>query len=265
MAEFGHLNRHLIAQVYPTNRKGVSQGDEIQALITEATMEVALGWQSPFEAMGPEATSPTLLAMVQSGSMAELFGSLGGGWFGDLFGGFSDLIGDWIGGDPGAIPGLLDSAVGRTGLTKMNSTQVFTGMPPLKINATLLFRAWANPRTEVEEPFNSLMSWALPQCLQRDGVLSGILNGGSGACPSSGEGTAAAGLDKLLPSITPKMVGLTYKDRTYKPLVIESVGYPMDSPITSDGEHVELLVPVTFATWQALDARDWKGIRRINL
>jgi hypothetical protein len=57
------------------------------------------------------------------------------------------------------------------------------------------------------------------------------------------------------------MVGLTYKGRTYSPLVIESVGMPMNSPITADGNYIELLVPLSMSTLSALDAKDWKAIK----
>lgn len=226
-------------------------------------MEVSLGWQSPFEAMGPEAVSPTLLAMVQSGEMENIISGLGaaGGIF-DSFGlgGVLDRVEGMLDGlGFGSVSDLAASGVGRTGLTKMNSTQVFTGMPPIKINASLLFRAWADPESEVEAPFGSLMSWALPKCLQKDSVLTGLVSGSSGSCSEGGG--SAGGLDKLLPSLTPTMVALTYKARTYKPLVIESVGFPMDSPSNASGQYIELLIPVTFATWQTFDAPDWAALR----
>lgn len=253
-AEHGLLNEHLIASIYPVDRKGLAlsalSGETLRVPITEATMEVSLGWQSPFEAMGPEATSPTLLAMVQSGTLADLGGAIGGWW---------DKIGlpggEWL-------EDFLSQGIGRTGLTKMNSTQVFTGMPPLKINATFLFRAWGDAKREVEAPFDTLMGWALPQCLQKDSILTGLL---SGTPPCAADIGSAFGLANLLPSLTPQMVGLTYKGRTYKPLVIESVGFPMDSPITSDAYYTELLVPVTLATWQAYDKADWSSLRSIKL
>lgn len=266
MSEFGRLNEHLIASIYEVDRAGnAKDGETVRAPFTEASLEVSLGWQSPFEAMGPESTSPTLLAMVQSGSASDLISAFGSGTFGGLLTkGLNGVVEGLTGGTLN-FEGLVSSGVGRTGLTKMNSTQVFTGMPPIKINATVLFRAWKNAKTEVEEPFDRLMGWALPQCLQKDSWLTGMFGGGEARTCSGGDGGSAGGLDALLPSLTPKMVGLTYKGRTYKPLVIESVGFPMDSPITADGRYTELLVPVTFATWQTFDAKDWSNIRTIAL
>mgnify|MGYP001809576117 CR=1 FL=1 len=74
MSEFGRLNTHLLAEFAPVSRDGsaIANGKTVTAAITEASLEVSLGWQSPFEAMGPEATSPTLLALVQSGMANDL-------------------------------------------------------------------------------------------------------------------------------------------------------------------------------------------------
>lgn len=264
MSEFGQLNEHLIASVYPVDRSGnATDGNSIRAMVTEASMEIQLGWQSPFEAMGPEAVSPTLLAMVQSGEMENILTGLGqaSNIFGSFVGGIVESISTLTSGMGfGTISEAASAGVGRTGLTKMNSTQVFTGMPPIKINASLLFRAWADPQAEVEEPFNVLMGLALPKCLQRDSIMTSLASGSSGKC-SEFSGSAGGALDAMLPSLTPTMVGLTYKARTYKPLVIESVGFPMDSPSTADGHYVELLIPVTFATWQTYDAQDWAALR----
>ena len=51
---------------------------------------------------------------------------------------------------------------------------------------------------------------------------------------------------------------MTYKGRTYAPLVIESIGQPISSPVDSNGRYVELLVPMTLCSLTALDRADWK-------
>lgn len=261
--EWGQLNPHLIASFYEVDREGNAKGDAVRAPLTEASLEVSLGWQSPFEAMGPEATSPTLLAMVQSGAASDLMSAIGNSRFGSALGDALNSINNAISGGSFDLGGVLQSGIGRTGLTKMNSTQVFTGMPPIKITATALFRAWKNPRAEVEAPFDQLMRWALPQCLQKDGMLTALAKGTSGTCVEAGGGAAGTLLDTMLPSLAPKMIGLTYKGRTYKPLVIESIGFPLDSPITKDGRYTELLIPLSMATWQTYDAQDWVKLREL--
>lgn len=273
--EFGTLNRHLIAEIYSVNREGVPTGGvTIKAPVTDSNLEVSLSWQSPFEAKGPEATHPALMAMVQSGEGADLLSAAGGAVKGaaDFMGAGSALssatsslsgLASSMGLDVGS---LLTQSQGRTGLTKMNSTQVFTGMPPIKINITLLFRAWNDAKSEVESPFSQLMQWALPQCLQKDSLLTGAIKAVTGASTSCASGAFGTGfvpgaLAALLPSQAPQMVGLTYKGRTYSPLVIENVGMPMNSPITADGNYIELLVPLSMSTLSALDAKDWKAIK----
>jgi hypothetical protein len=51
----------------------------------------------------------------------------------------------------GAIE-LLRNAAGRTGITKLNSTQIFSGMPPVKFSFTAHFRALTDPQSEVRDP-----------------------------------------------------------------------------------------------------------------
>lgn len=60
---------------------------------------------------------------------------------------------------------------GRSGMTRLNSTQVFCGMPPIKLQGTALFRAWSDPASEVEAPFNQPMARALPVKLSELGPL----------------------------------------------------------------------------------------------
>jgi len=259
--EYGTLNPHLIASLYEVDRTGSVLGDAIRVPLTEASLEVSLGWQSPFEAQGPEAVSPTLLAMVQSGAASDFVNALGNSKLGGAaVDAINSLVGQ-IGGGSFDFSSFVSSGIGRTGLTKMNSTQVFSGMPPIKINATALFRAWHDPRREVEDPFDRLMSWALPQCLKKDSMLVSLAKGDLDGCDA--QGGAGFGLDTLLPSLAPKLIGLTYKGRTYKPLVIESIGFPMDSPITADARYTELVVPLSLATWQTFDAKDWIKLREL--
>lgn len=44
------------------------------------------------------------------------------------------------------------------------------------------------------------------------------------------------------------------------PLVIESIGQPISSPVDSSGKYVELLVPMTLCTLTAPDREDWKRV-----
>ena len=60
-----------------------------------------------------------------------------------------------------------------------------------------------------------------------------------------------------MPSKSPNKISFRYKNRTFAPMVIESIGMPLQSPIDSSGNFVELLVPMTLCSLTALDRDDW--------
>ena len=60
-----------------------------------------------------------------------------------------------------------------------------------------------------------------------------------------------------MPSKSPTRIAMKYKGRIYSPLVIESIGQPMTSPIDKNGRYVELAIPMTLCTLTALDRNDW--------
>ncbi|SEN69126.1 hypothetical protein [Nitrosomonas marina] len=256
------LSPHLIASIYQVERteNGLyartknTDPDIVQSPFSEASMEISLNWQSAFEHSGPENRAPTLLAMLQSGALQPIIDAV------------ADLVGD--GSAEGLLRGVAANAQqesnrfikqfeGRTGITKLNSTQVFNGMPPVKFQVTALFRAWRDPYAEVEAPFEKLMSWALPVKLSPDGsVLARSVNSARGE---------TGFIDALVPSIAPVTVALQYKGRTYAPLVIESIADPLSSPIDVKGHFVEKSVPMTLATLTAIDRTDWSSYKRIDL
>ena len=176
------------------------------------------------------------MAMVQSGQIAPVLESL------------QELTG---------IKGGIDSSdlknlEGRTGITKLNSTQIFSGMPPVKINITMIFKAFRDPIKEVEAPYDQLFEWSLPKELAKDGIFKNTVDEASRDAKSY--------LDALLPSKAPQLVGLTYKGETYSPMVIESISKPLDSPIDVHGHFTELVVPMTLSTLTAIDSNDYKTI-----
>ncbi len=232
------LSPHLVASIYQV-RRGSSGWEAlpdasrvvVKAVITEASMEVALGWQSRFEDSDTDSQFPTTAAALQAGYPQQLIDA---------------LLGDSsVGKSAKSIAGKF---IGRTGITKLNSTQVFSGMEPVKITATLLLRAWKDPVSEVEKPFDQLMNWSLPVSLSTSGsVIGRIADSGAGL------------VETLMPSLAPIQIALDYKGRHYSPLVIESIGNPMDSPVDVNGNHVQMLIPVTMATLTAIDRADWAG------
>ena len=102
----------------------------------------------------------------------------------------------------------------------------------------------------MEAPFNKLMEWALPIELSKDGSL--LARSIETAKGDKGY------LDALMPSAAPTRIAMVHKGRIFSPLVIESIGMPMSSPVDKDGRFVELAVPMTLCTLTAIDRRDWR-------
>jgi hypothetical protein len=253
-SEWSGLSKHLLATFYEVRKNDSgrwvqdSQCDPqaVQAPLTEASMEIVLNWQSPFEQAGAESKAPALMSMLQSGALQPLVTMLGGQNDSEKAASAQQNSNKF-----------LSQFEGRTGITKLNSTQVFTGMPPAKIQVTALFRAWKNPLAEVETPFEKLMAWALPVKLSPDGTFL-----------ERGVKAAKGGLqaiDVLMPSKSPIRIAMQYKGRTFSPLVIESIGMPLSSPVDVSGRFVELAVPMTLCTLTALDRDDWTGARTVQL
>jgi hypothetical protein len=232
-SEWTGLSTHLIAKFYTVKRQQqgknvayVRDGDiEVHAPLTESNVDITLNWQSPFENMSPDqaAIEPVVNAIGERFPVAK------------------ELVTNLIGGEQ-----TIQAYQGRTGITKLNSTQVFSGMPPAKITAVALFRAWKDPAQEVEAPFAQLMQWALPVKLSPDGVLVNLIRSGNP-------------IASLLPSQAPQLIAMEFKRNRYLPLVIESIGQPLGSPIDSSGKYTELLVPITLATLTAIDRDDMRG------
>jgi hypothetical protein len=245
------LNTHLIAKFYPIKRAEngdwvqsfdtrtlsaadnftVDDGYEVWAPITDGSQEMSQNWNSPFEGAGAESKVPTISAMLQSGLLSSDVSAL------------VDKISSGSGED---VSTLLGKATGRTGITKLNSTQVFSGMPPIKFSFTAHFRALIDPQTEVREPITQLEQWAVPQYLSNDGLIAGALK----------KGLTNIGIETIYPSVSPQLLAMKYGDKTILPLVIESMSQPFTVPRTSDGAVLNVAVQLTVATLTAIDRRD---------
>lgn len=239
------LNPHLVGQVRKLAKQGQKWSPDpsapaVVAALMETTMEIALNWQSPFENSGTESQAPALAAMLQTGSLQPLVAALTGGSTEGIAANFREKANS-----------QLSEFEGRTGVTKLNSTQVFSGMPPIKINTTLLLRAWRDPVAEVERPLEYLMSWMLPQKLSPDGSVIA-----RGVSTAKGENSM---VEMLMPSLSPVPVSLRYKRRLYVDMVIENITLPLDSPIDVHGNFVQLAIPMTFCSMAAIDHDDWKA------
>lgn len=246
-SDWGNLSPLLLARIFVCDSKGVADINEytgVYGAMEEGSFEATFNWQSPFENMGPETKAPALTALIQSGALVPVINAL-----------------QAINPDPnGKIGSMLDASAdklksavreleGRTGITKLNSRQVFSGMPPVRVNFSMVFRALTDAAKEVEAPLQRLMEWVFPQELAEEGILSEVLQ-------------TARDVDSfikaLFPSRAPKLLGLTYGGKTYSPMVVESISHSLTGPKDYRGNFTELTVQVNMATLTALDRPDIK-------
>lgn len=245
--DWGRLSPLLLVRLFVCNAKGVADIKEftgVYAAMKEGSFEAQQNWVSPFESTGPETKAPALAGMLQSGSLVPVLNAL------QAISPFKDgAIADTLNAGSGKLKSIMRDLEGRTGITKLNSRQVFSGMPPVKVNFTLHFRAVKDALTEVEAPLTRLLEWVFPQELAEDGILSEVLKTTN---------DIESFIQALFPSTAPKLLGFTYAGRTWSPMVIESVTFPLDAPKTSEGYFSDLPVQISMATLTALDRPDIK-------
>jgi hypothetical protein len=252
------LHPSLIAHIRPIDYDGnliEGEPEVVAPLLEGGTQSIEGHWQSPFEQMGPESKAPAIIAMLQSGAVLPLVNAaksdltnFANGQDQDSTTGFvAGNVSSWLSGRLNSVSDTLKSIRGRTSVTRINSTQIYSGMPPIKISATLYFRAWKDPVAEVMNPISQLLQWVVPQKLSPDGVIVGTLAGTSG---QSGI------LNNLLPSTAPLLLNFRYGNQVYQKMVIESLELPITAPRDKNGNWTEVSVPVTLATLTALDRQD---------
>lgn len=259
------LNDYLLADFFLVKRVRANKGGGektywhrvedapfVQAPLVESNLEATLNWQSPFEQSGAETKAPALLALMQSGGFQPFIDAIRGGTaaLGNLFG--SETWNKMATQSANASSKYLEEFQDRSGITRLNSTQIFTGMQPIKIQVKALFRAWRDPVAEVDVPVNQLWAWALPQELAEESTLASRM---------ANKLSQSEALSVLMPSKAPLYVGMTYKRRTYQPLVIESIDLPIGGPITQEGFFAEMPVSMTLCSLTAIDQRDWAAGR----
>lgn len=237
------INKNLLAQVWACDEKGIAiEGDPVIGMVDGAfDLQGSANWQSPFEQSGPESIKPGITAMLQTGSLQSFVNSI--------------VQKDGNKAEAGVVNATLDKLKGRSGMTKLNSVQVYTGSAPLKISTTLFFRAFKDPAKEVEAPLEKLAMWCMPRKLAEGGFLENAIK------------TIRAGGDAvsvLFPSEVPQMVGITYAGRTFAPLVIESYSDPLGGPKNANGDRIHAKMQLSFGTLTALDAVDIAKIRLLS-
>jgi hypothetical protein len=246
-SDWGSMSPLLMARIFVCDSKGVADITEYEGVfgpMEEGSFEAPMNWQSPFENMGPETKAPALTAMIQSGSLVPVLNALQA-----VNPDPNGKIGSMIDAGADKLKAAVKELEGRTGMTKLNSRQVFSGAPPVRMNFSMEFRATTDAAKEVMAPLQRLLEWVFPQELAEEGILSEVVQ-------------TARDVDSfikaLFPSFAPKLLGLTYAAQTYSPMVVESISYPLHGPKDSQGNFIHLTVQVSMATLTALDRADIK-------
>lgn len=241
------LNNNLIARFFVVKKTELGWMEDplelsVRAPILEgAEVEYVLNWQSPFEETGVDKKVPAIANLIQSGALGDTINQ--------ALGMLSETVQESV--VTAKIQKVFSDNVGKTGVTKLNSIQIFAGMPPIKINMKLLFRARINEQIEVMKPIHQLLSWAVPQELSGSSALVNMAKN-----ISSDKGLVQGTVDTILPSKAPKVIGMEYKGRVYKPMVIESISDPITSPTTSSGGYASAEVNLSIASLTAWDKAD---------
>lgn len=243
-SKWSGLNARLLADIFAVDGRGdaVPGGAIVRAPFTDGNLEITANWQSPFEHSGAESRMPSITGMLQSGTLQSYAQDMPGVGSGD--GIASRLAAD--------VTNFSKDAQGRSGMTKMNSTQIFSGAAPIKIPLTLHFRAFDDPETEVQAPIDQLARWALARELAPNGAIVSAIEAFKG-----GQGYLKA----MLPSLAPQMIGLRMAGYLFAPCVIESVSHSISGPRASDGSMLSVAVQVVLTTLTALDQADWQRAR----
>ena len=248
-SQWGNLNPNLLArfQAIDYDGKPLPREPEVTAPLLEgARLSLQSNWQSVLENTAPESSAPGLTALIQSGALAPLSRFASDLTATDERDGLRGAVSEFFADTERAVAG----ARGLTGITKLNSTQIFRGMPPLKISLQAIFRAWRDPVREVEMPVQRLKEWAVPKRMAPEGFLLG-----AGGRDTETEEEAVF-IRRILPSEAPTLIRFSLGKRQFPTMVIESIDEPITSPINRDGDYVECILGMELSSLTALDRRD---------
>jgi hypothetical protein len=221
----------------------------IIGVLLDGDRETESQFQTPFENINPEMKMPTMMGIIQSGQTASSFASIvqkngADTLVGQLIGGVSkgiDLLGARDALDD--FSSAIQSLEGRSNFTKVNSVQVYVSSASVRLNGTIYFQAWRDPKSEVEAMVERLTSWSLPVQLSADSVAVSAINNG---------------FEGLFPSRVPPFVSITYGGRRLAPMLISNVTEPLVVERGENGDRLAISVPVSFLSRAAWDAQDNK-------
>lgn len=249
-SDWSGVNPNLIATFYALKRETADDQSfrwvrddsepEVQALISDGTVEHTINWQSPFEGQNLDQSASTVSGLLQSGAFVELFAS------------FNKFLQDKEAPGGGAATDAqkrLEGLFGKSNVTKLNSTQIFNGLPPMQIPLMIHFRALSDPAAEVEAPARKLVQWSLPQELAADGpIIAGL----------KGNGVS------LFPSSTPRYIAMRFAGMLFAPMVLEGIPYELTGPRDREGRLINTKMQCRLASLTSIDARDWADVWNPN-
>ena len=265
------LNKNLIVKIKAVTEGNLEGGQgaqtyevdasqpSVESIFEDADFAIESQYSTPFESSNPEGRLPNLMGMIQSGQASAAFygffaaasdpkGFAGAVSDGVSFAadvtGVADVLADTLGKAQDALQGLA----GRSNFTKLNSRQIFTSTNSVRITGTLIFQAWSDAKTEVEDAIEQLQQWALPVELSSKSLLAAGFSDGF--------------TESMFPSVIPRFVQLQYGGKTYSPMIIENVSAPITAPMNKNGSRIAVKVAITFLSLTAWDAQNITGMRR---
>ena len=239
---YGVISKHKFAVFSECDKQGnwIADLPIVAVMLTDGEKTIESNYQTPFDSSNPEHKMPTLMASLQTGELVEAIGNIVG--TNGVLQAAADLT------DPltSGIRNLAKSAEGKTNLTKINTTQVFTSTASIRISLSLFLIALRDPLVEVEHKIAQLEAWSLPKYLSSRGLAENISQNG-----------VAEG---IFSGVVPPFISISFHGKTYAPFVIESVSSPLNAPINEDGNRLNLAFNVNLLSRAAWDASDIKKL-----
>lgn len=257
------LNKNLIVKIRPVvegNFEG-GQGQQtynidpdqpvVESLFEDAEFTIESQYSTPFESSNPEGRLPNLMGMIQSGQASAgmySFFAAGSGVAATAVG-LADAAAEFIGVKDTfqSAQTELEGLMGKSNFTKLNSRQIFTSSNSVRITGSLVFQAWSDAKTEVEDAIEQLQKWASAKSLSSKSLIVGAIDEGFSA---------------MFPSEIPPLIQLQYGGKTYSPMVIESVSAPITAPMNKEGSRIAVKAQINFLSLTAWDAQNITNMRR---
>lgn len=253
------INPYLVMSIHVGNYKntGIEEVDKIndtnfvRCLVEDMEFSVEGQYSTPFQQSDPQQQLPTILAMMQSGTLVDIAGTLG------------------IGAEevqvesPELEEGVVDKALNhvkglmhKTSFSKINSTQIYGSSTSIRLSGTILLVAW-DDAAQVEKALQLLQSWASPSHLSEDSSMVSSMQGIQEGYEQYGAlGATVGALDGLFHSVMPPIVSIFYGGKSYNEFYIESVSAPLSAPMNAKGERIAVKVQISFISRKAWDRSD---------